>query len=798
MLLSVKWLRELTPYAGTLDDLSHRLTMLGLEVEEIIEPFAGLKSMVVGHVVECEPHPESDHLSVCKVDVGTEVLDIVCGAPNVAAGQNVPVAPVGSVMPGGMQIKKAKLRGMPSRGMICSEAELELGSGQAGIMVLDESLTPGTSLIEALGLETTVLDIGITPNRADCLSVLGIARETAAAYNLPLNLPETNLVEGSGTSAGDEVKIVIDDPALCPVYKGRIIRGVTIGPSPAWLQRRLLAIGQRPINNVVDITNYILFETGQPLHSFDLDLLKGNMIGVGLAEEGQKFTTLDDQERTLKGADLLIRDGERPVALAGVMGGANSEIHDGSTNVFLEAAVFNPATIRKTARRLGLSSEASFRFERGVDQLNVDYVLDRATALIAELGGGEVAPGVAVAEPAPFTRKTIRFRPQKARDLLAVELSDEFCASTLKGLGCIIEGEGEQWSVTAPSFRLDLEREVDLIEEVGRVYGLDRIPEELPRILKTLDGLDKVDPTFDFIGRVKNWGRGVGLNEAVNYSFVGSDDLDGLDIDREGQVFICNPLSEDQNVLRPEIGPGLLNNLKLNLGQNNTRVKLFEVAHVFRQDSESDTQTRESNRLGVLLSGPRHPERFPFDEEIMDYTDLKGLVEQFLSTFRIHDVQLSLDTEHPWLEPCVRITSGDELLGRMGMVAPDRADRYNARDRIWMADLDLDLIQGRYLNTPIVFNPLPKFPVAKRDMTLVAPRTMPVKDIPDAVGSMKQPLLEEIRLVDVYLPEGGEEKNLTFRMTYRHAARTLKDKEVDKAHNRLGEELVKILGVRFQ
>ena len=798
MLLSIKWLRELTPYAGTLEDLSHRLTMLGLEVEEVIEPFAGLNSMVVGHVVECEPHPESDHLSVCRVDVGTEVLDIVCGAPNVAAGQKVPVAPVGTVMPGGMQIKKAKLRGMPSRGMICSEAELELGGGHDGIMVLNESLAPGTPLIEALDLETTVLDIGITPNRADCLSVLGIARETAAAYDLPLHLPETGLVEGTGKSAGDEMNIVIDDPALCPVYKGRVIRNVTVGPSPAWMQRRLLAIGQRPINNVVDVTNYILFETGQPLHAFDLDLLKGNMIGVGLAAEGQKFTTLDDQERPLKDADLLIRDGERAVALAGVMGGANSEIHDGSTTVFLECAVFNPATIRKTARRLGLSSEASFRFERGVDQLNVDYVLDRAAALLAELAGGEVAPGVAVAEPAPFTRRTIRFRPQKSRDLLAVDLSDEFCASTLTALGCVIEGEGEEWIVTAPSFRLDLEREVDLIEEVGRVYGLDRIPEELPRILKTLDGLDKVDPTFAFIGRVKNWGSGLGLNEAVNYSFVGSEDLDGLGLDREGQVFICNPLSEDQNVLRPEIGPGLLNNLRLNLGQNNTRIKLFEVAHVFCQDSESDTQTAENNRLGILLSGPRHPERHPFSEEVMDYTDLKGITEQFLSTFHISNVELSLEAGHPYLEPCVQIQSEGTALGCMGMVKPDLADRYNARDKVWLADLDLDLIQTRYLDAAITFSPLPKFPVAKRDMTLVAPRTMQVGAIPDAVQKMKQPLLEEIRLVDVYLPEGGDEKNLTFRMTYRHASKTLKDKEVDKAHNRLGDELVKSLDVRFQ
>lgn len=792
MLLSLNWLREFVPYEGDAQTLADRLTMLGLEVEEIANPFAALEKIVVGFVAERAAHPSSDHLSVCRVDIGTgELLDIVCGAPNVAAGQKVPVAPVGTVMPGGLVIKKAKLRGQPSCGMICSERELNLGEGHEGIMVLDPELTVGTPICEALGLDQVVLDVSITPNRADCLSVLGLAREVAAAFDLPLSVPAAGLQESGEPFEGFAIE---PDPALCPLYQARLIRDVKIGPSPDWLRYRLLAVGLRPINNIVDVTNFVMMECGQPLHAFDRDLLRGDRIRVGLADDGMKLTTLDGQERELTARDLLIWDGERPVALAGVMGGANSEIGEASTTVLLESAVFDPASIRKTARRLGLSSDASYRFERGVDQIGNTHAMNRAAALMAAVSGGVVAPGTAKAEPKPFEHRVIPFAPGKATRLLGVEMSADFCSRTLTGLGCVVT-EGEPWQVTAPSFRLDLEREVDLIEEVARVYGMDRIEAVLPTVKKSLADLDKVDPTFAFLGLVKDWGRGAGLAEVVNYSFVGTADLDRCGLPADGRVHIFNPLSEEMNVLRTELAPGLLGSLRHNMSQDNTRVRIFEVAHTFVQDPDSDTMTRENNRLGILLHGSRFPGRFPYPEGRLGYEDVKGLTEHFLQTLGVGAVSFRRGGEHCYLAPEVLVAAGETVVGRVGKIREDLADAYEARGDVWYADLDLDLLMG--LRERARFSPIPRFPVVRRDMTLVASPGLAIGSVVDTVKAMREPLLEDVYLVDVFTPEGSEERNLSFRFVYRHQERTLKDKEVEKVNLRIGQHLVDTLPVRF-
>jgi phenylalanyl-tRNA synthetase beta chain len=792
MLLSLNWLREFVPYEGDAKTLADRLTMLGLEVEEIANPFAALEKIVVGHVLERAVHPSSDHLSVCKVDIGTgEVLDIVCGAPNVDAGQKVPVAPVGTIMPGGLVIKKAKLRGQPSCGMICSERELDLGDGHEGIMVLDQGLVPGTPICDALGLDQIVLDVSITPNRADCLSVLGLAREVAAAFGLPLTIPQADLVESGDVFDGFAIE---PDPELCPLYQARLLRGVTIKPSPDWLRYRLLAVGLRPISNIVDVTNYVMMECGQPLHAFDRDLLRGDRIRVGLADEGMTLTTLDGQDRTLTERDLLIWDDERPVALAGVMGGANSEITDGSTTVLLESAVFDPASVRKTARRLGLSSDASYRFERGVDQLGNTHAMNRAASLMALVSGGTVAPGVAKAEPRPFTRKVIPFAPAKATKLLGVEMSPGFCRDTLSSLGCEVAGD-EPWQVTAPSFRLDLEREVDLIEEVARVYGMDRIEAVLPTVKKSLADLDKADPTFAFLAQVKDWGRGVGLSEVVNYSFVGTADLDRCGLPVAGRVQIFNPLSEEMNVLRTEIVPGMLGSLRQNMSQDNTRIRIFEIAHSFVQDPESDTLTRENNRLGILLHGSRFPGRYPYPEGRLGYSDMRGMVEHLLQTLGVGAAKFERGAEHPYLTPEIVVHAGDVVVGRVGMIREDLADAYQARGEVWYADLDLDLVMG--LRLPVKFKAIAKFPVVRRDMTLVAPQDLAIGAVIDTVEALQEPLLTDVFLVDIYAPEGSAERNLTYRFVYRHAERTLKDKEVEKINLRIGQHLVERLPVRF-
>ncbi|ABB39430.1 phenylalanyl-tRNA synthetase, beta subunit [Oleidesulfovibrio alaskensis G20] len=800
MLLSLNWLREFVPYTGTAQELGDRLTMLGLELEEIIRPFDAIADIVVGHVLECGRHPEADKLSVCRVDVGTEVLDIVCGAPNVAAGQKVPVAKVGVTMPSGLKIKKAKLRGQPSCGMICSESELELSDESDGIMVLPQDSVPGVRLVDLLQLDDTVLDISITPNRADCLSVLGLAREVALAFDLPLTMPQLELRE-QGEDAGSDVTIAIADGAQCPVYQGRIIEGISTCPSPLWMRHRLKSVGVRPISAIVDVTNYILMELGQPLHAFDLDLLEGARIVVETAAEGERFTTLDGQERVLKASDLLIRDGAKAVALAGVMGGANTEINDASRRVFLECAVFKPATIRRTARRLGLSSESSYRFERGVDQVLSTFAMNRAAQLMCELSGGVLRPGVCRAEPAPWQAAQLRFRPARAAALLGISLDDGFCRETLQKLGCTLSGaDTPEWTVTAPSHRHDLEREADLIEEVGRVYGMDNIPPVLPKVSKPLEQ-GRTDSEYEFWARIKAWGRGLGLNEAVNYSFVGHKDLDFLGLPAGNRISIMNPLTSEQDVLRTELAPGLLNTLRHNLAQGSTGLQVFELAHIFEADQSSDTTARESGRLGLLVYGQRYQDGWPRREEDAGYEDLKGIVEHLLRVLNLGPAAFTLRKDHSWLLPCVEIRVGSVCAGVAGRVKPDIADAYHARKDVWMAEIDLDALRTLCRDVAVQFSALPVFPPVKRDITVMAPASVPVSAVTDHVRGMSLKLFSDIVLVDVFEPEtpegGTPERNLTFRLTFRHAERTLKDKEVDKERDKVAESLTEALGVRI-
>lgn len=803
MLLSLSWLREFTPYEGTAEALGDRLTMLGLELEDIRRPYDAISSIVVGHVVSCDNHPESDHLHVCKVDAGQgELLDIVCGAPNVAAGQKVPVALVGTKMPDGLVIKKAKLRGAPSFGMICSERELGLTEDHTGIMVLPESFVVGKPLVEQLELDREVLDISITPNRADCLSVLGLARETALACSLPLSIPDLPL-ELDATGPEVLVPIDIEDPEHCWLYSGRVITGVKIGPSPMRLRHRLHAVGVRPISNIVDVTNYILFECGQPLHSFDMDRLEGGRIVVRRAQEGDKFTTLDGQERTLTGADLCIRDGVRAVALAGVMGGLNSEISDASTSVFLESAVFKPATIRKTSRRLGLSSEASYRFERGIDQQRAVWALDRACAMMAAVSGGRVQRGLSISEPCPFKGASIEFRPARADALLGVHLTNEFDERVLTGMGCNVDkGENSPvWRVSQPSWRPDLTREADLIEEVGRVHGLDTIAPVLPAVARNLDRAGEPETRYGFWSRLKHWGAGLGLNEAVNYSFVGHKDMDHLSLPRVGRISIMNPLSAEQDALRTALAPGLLYDLRNNLAQGAQGLRLFELANIFEADAASETTARETGMLGVLLYGARYDTAWPQAEGDMDYADLKGVVENLLHYLHLEAPTYELAQQHAFLLPCVNLFVQGRAVGFMGRVKPAMADEYHARKDVWVAEMNLEILRELHDAATVRFAPLPVYPPVRRDITVTTGTGLKVADIIAHVQGLKVALLEDVALVDYFEPkvEQDEEpvRNLTFRLTFRHAERTLKDTEVDKEREKVAQSLVSALGVKI-
>lgn len=799
MLLSLNWLRDFVPYEGTAETLGARLTMLGLELENIDRPYADIRDIVVGHVLTCTDHPQSDHLHLCTVNVGAgEPLSIVCGAPNVAAGQKVPVARVGTTMPGGLEIKAAKLRGEPSFGMICSERELGLSEDHSGIMVLPENFAPGARLVDVLELDSEVLEIGITPNRGDCLSILGLAREVALCFNLPLTMPALKLEE-HGPDWTSDFTLAVSDGTLCPAYRLRRIDGVNIGPAPAKIRHRLHSMGVRSISNVVDVTNYILMELGQPLHAFDADRVEGGGIIVSPAVAGEKLITLDGQERALIPGDLLIRDRVKPVAMAGVMGGLNSEIIADSRNVLMECAIFNPVTIRRSGRRLGLSSEASYRYERGVDQTGCVYALDRAASLMAELSGGIVRTGIAGGDKKPWVAPNVRFRPARCNALLGQELSADFCRQTLAGLGCDVQAQGAEWLVRTPGWRPDLTREADLIEEAARVYGMDSLPETLPAIRQVLDRFGQPETLYDFLLKVKRWACGCGLNEAENYSFVSHRDLDILNLPKEGRIEIMNPLSEEQAVLRTTLCAGLLGTVRLNLAHGNTSLRLFDVANTFTADAASETTARETPHMAMVLHGPLRDSQWPDADRDADYVDMRGLVDHFLRFLHLGAAHAESVPDHPWLSPAVRVSvknAGDALehVGVMGRVRPHMAQDFHAKKPVWAAELNLETLRGLHSGAQVRFAPLPVYPATSRDITIMAPATLSVDAVLQVLRTASLKSMESCALVDVFEPEGKEERNLTFRLVFRHAERTLKDAEVDKERERGAAQVVKELG----
>ncbi|MCL1916205.1 MAG: phenylalanine--tRNA ligase subunit beta [Desulfovibrionaceae bacterium] len=812
MLLSLQWLREFTPYEGTAKDLGERLTMLGLEVEALNRPCLDMEETLVGLVRECVRHPDSDHLSVCKVDAGgPEALQIVCGAPNVAVGQYVAVAPEGSSLPGGLKIKKAKLRGVLSQGMICSERELGLSEDHSGILVLQEAMpgrafTPGRKAAEALGLDLEVLDIGVTPNRPDCLSVLGLARETALAFDLPLKVPslERDGLEG-GEGFGD-FALEVENGEISPLYQLRLIRHLTAGPSPAWMRWRLRAVGQRPISNLVDVTNYVMLELGQPLHSFDFDRLRGRLVRVARAAPGERLVTLDGQERKLSPTDITIRDAEGPIALGGVMGGASTAIDGDSRTVLLEGAIFNPAIVRRTSRRLNIFSDAAYRFERGVDQRMTAFALERAALLLAGLGGGKAASVPLSLELKPLAIPRLPLRRARAAALIGIPLEAEFCVSTLRRLGCAVEEEKRKeadWVVTPPSWRPDLEREADLIEELARVYGVDRVPESIPAVPHTLDQAGQPESRHKFLARVKAWAAGAGLNEAVTFSFVGHRELDFLALPRQGRVGIKNPLNADLDVLRPVLAPGLLNALRHNLAQRAAGLRFFEVAAAFSEDPQSPygTGVREEARLGFLLYGDRYAASWPRSSEDADYLDLKGLVEQFFTCLGLpapEFVREATGEGAAYLDPAVSLRLNREELGSLGRLRPDLAGSFYAKKEVWLAELLLDKIFALSSKVKASFVPWPVYPPVRRDLTVIAPADLEAGAILAAIHAVRPEYLEEARLWDLYQPEGNtREKHLTWRLTFRHPARTLLDAEVDGIRDKVAKTLVEKLAVRL-
>ncbi len=646
MKVPVSWLREYVEFDGSVEELAEKLTFSGIEVEGIETSGADCSGIVVGEVKTIKPHPGADRLLLCRVDNGTEEISVVCGAHNFEVGDKVPFVGVGKKLPGGMKIKKARIRGEESCGMICSEQELELSDEHDGIMVLDRSLPVGMPFSDVVGRPDTVLDLEVTWNRPDCLSIIGIAREVAALFGSRLKLPSVDFPE-KGEAADSFVSASIEDPEGCPRYTARFLSGVRIGPSPAWMQKRLLLCGVRAINNIVDITNYVMLECGQPLHAFDYKLLADQKIIVRRARPGEKMVTLDGVQRVITPDMLMIADAGRPVAAAGIMGGMGSEIGDETDKVLLESACFSAPGIKKTSSSLNLTSESSYRFERGVDISQVDWASRRATGLMVEYAGATAAKGVVDVFPCRPEEKKITCRFNRVRGLLGVKIEDDKITSILESLEIKVTGRDENGcEFSVPTFRPDLQLEADLIEEVARVYGLNNIPEALPRshVVSAAD-----DKTSRAVEECRKNCIGLGMMEIMNYSFVGNQFLDMFHADDLGRVVLPNPVSAEQGVLRNSLIPQMMETIGRNFSRQIAEVAFFEIGRVFWSENGAIC---EEDRISIGLAGRIGRSGLGIRQVVRRdemFLWLKGVVEALMLAQHVGRVEV-VKKEQPFFE----------------------------------------------------------------------------------------------------------------------------------------------------
>lgn len=802
MNVTYNWLKEFVDFDLSPDQLADLLTMLGLEVEAMEKLGEGLDDVVVARVEEKRQHPNADKLSLCRVNNGTEILDVVCGAQNFKQGDTVVLAQIGATLPGDFKIKKSKIRGEESSGMLCSEKELGLADESAGIMVLPENPHPlGTPVFEALGLKDTLFEIGLTPNRADCLSVVGIAREIAAKLGLQVRYPQPVVAENSDT-VQSRINVVVEDPDLCPRYAARFISGCTIAPSPDWLVKKLAAIGIRSINNVVDITNFVMMELGQPLHAFDCDRLAEKRIVVRRAGEGELFTTLDSQQRILTSADLVICDAARPVALAGIMGGQNSEIEDSTVSILLESACFKPAAVRKTSKRLGLHTESSHRFERGIDIGGVVRALDRAAALIIELAGGVSAQGVldvcsAVSEP-----PAIRFRPEKANSLIGIDLPREEIIQILKRLECqVTEIQDGSLDVAPPSYRVDIEREIDLVEEIARLNGFDKIPATLPiaRIAS-----DRPSKHQHLEKSVRNILVDHGMNEIINFSFTDPGAAGKLmlaaDDPRHVAIKLCNPLVDEQSVMRTSLLPGLLETVARNINFRSLDLKLFEMRRVYLPVTGEDIPHEPLYIVGALC-GSRDGDVWNRPNELIDFYDAKGIVESLLGILAVGGLTWLSEGVETYYHPgkSCRVMVGRDQIGSVGELHPTVQENFGIEKPVFCFELDFEKLVKLSRSKRTITAPS-RFPDSTRDIALLAADDLQSEALLACVRSVKAKEIEHIQIFDVYKGKGipNGHKSIAIRIRYRSYERTLTDEEVSTLHKKVTDSLINKLGVSLR
>ena len=787
MKITYRWLNEFIDISDlSAQEVADILTDAGIEVDSVRYAGENLEKVVTGKIIEISKHPNADRLKICQVDVGETVLQIVTGADNVFEGAVVPVALHGAKLPIGVRIKKSKLRGAVSNGMLCSEEELGLTESASGIMILPDDTPIGRDIKEVLNLDDWIIEYEITTNRPDALSVLGIARELRAVLGRQITLPETSYKEGD-FEAQEEVSLKVLDGAACPRYEGFVVKGIENRESPLWLKVRLYLVGLRPINAVVDVTNYVMYELGQPLHAFDLGKLAGREVVVRRARKGEKIRTLDGVERELSEEDLVIADSERPVAIAGIIGGEESGTDFSTEELFLESAHFEPMTVRRTSKRLGISTDASYRFERGADIESCEFAGKRALHLIQKLTGGEVAKGKVSFYPKPYTPKVIVFNPERATKLLGVNIPSRKAYDILTGLGFTVKKEREYVVVKVPSWRkYDVGREIDLIEEVVRIFGMKNVDSSYPLMHS------EVKKNFEpfRVERVKELLSDLGLTEAINYSFIGESLYSKFNLQTGSLVKIKNPLSEEWVYMRNFIFPSLVQNAVNNINKNEKDVFLFEAAKVF-EPTEGELP-KEILKLGIVMTG-EVPEGL-FSKREVDFYDLKGVIEEVLSFLRLKG-EFEREEEKEYLHPgqSARVKVKGETVGFLGKLHPDVLERFDVKQDIYVAEVELGKLLEMAKEERIEFKQIPKFPPVMRDIAVIVDEDVPVAQI-EGVIERAAKYLYKVELFDVYKGKGVPEgkKSVAFSLTFRAPDRTLSDEEVNRVLDAIIEELEKV------
>ncbi|HMU42394.1 MAG TPA: phenylalanine--tRNA ligase subunit beta [Ignavibacteriaceae bacterium] len=787
MKISLNWLNDYIDLKSIpVDQIISTLNMSGLEVEDVINEREIYKDFISALVVEKVKHPNADKLSVCKVSDGKNILQVVCGAPNVQADQKIVFAPIGTIIPnGGYKISKAKLRGVESFGMICSENELLISNDHSGIMVLDNSVKEGTPISDVLGLNDVILDIAITPNRPDALSHIGVARDLSALFNLELKIPSIKLIE-SAKESSSAAEIIIEDKKNCPRYSSRIILNVDIKESPEWLKNRLTKIGLRPINNVVDVTNYVMYECGQPLHAFDLDRLEGKKIIVRSTDVESKFVTLDSKERDLPKNTLLICDAAKPIAIAGVMGGENSEINSATKNILIESAYFNPSSIRRTSRLLGLSTDASYRFERTTNFDQTVWASERAAQLISELGGGEILKHSIDIYPVNIQLNQVKLRFNQVKRILGFDIASNRINEIILKLGFkILNENSESLQLLVPAFRPDIEREIDVIEEIARINGYDNIPTETKISFSFKKNIDQTS----FSDSIRNVCTSLGLFEMINNPLQ-SEKVAGI----TGQkIKVLNPQNLDMEFLRTSLLPGALTIVGKNNNLGEKDLALFEIGDVFnlgegKNSINSFEDFTESQRLLILLSGRNSLKEWYSDEDFFDLYSLKGLVDSFLVKFSLDNVlnDVYYASGNEIFDLFIGKTIKNNQIGSGGRVRKNILKQFGIAQNVFAFEFDIEQLKHINADNKKYSEPL-KYPKVVRDFAFILDDSITYEQLRKFIQSKSSELLKSVKLFDVFSNKslGENKRSLAIQLEYYSIERTLTDEEVEKEWSQL-------------